>query len=212
MRPHGAVWPGSGERPAGREYVRIVFGSVDGVGERARLLLLVFEQGRKCGGPALSNDLPLCRPDISPVGRNRTSVMRCCWSRLVAAVAVTVAVSPVREPLPGGPPSSPGDRPHRGGDGPVSWPGSPTGHARFAVDQGWSASSEASVALISPMEVEDICHSHPGDSPRSGTRRRRTQGRRRHQASRWHSRGGPSPALSPCPRAAVGILPGVPAG
>jgi hypothetical protein len=74
--------------------VRIVFGSVDGVGERARLLLLVFEQGRKCGGPALSNDLPLCRPDISPVGRNRTSVMRCCWSRLVAAVAVTVAVSP----------------------------------------------------------------------------------------------------------------------
>ena len=49
------------------------------------------------GGPAPSNDRPLFRPDISPGGADRASVMRCGRSLMLsgwsAAVAVTVAVS-----------------------------------------------------------------------------------------------------------------------
>src|SRR5690348_14295888 len=40
--------------------------------------------GRVLGGPASSHDRPFFRPDISPVGADRASVMRCRRSLLLA--------------------------------------------------------------------------------------------------------------------------------
>jgi hypothetical protein len=69
----------------------------------------------------LTPDLPLFRPDISPVGTDRARVMRCRRSLVLAAGCCCCChrcCQPGQDALPGCPRSSPGDRPHRGGDGP----------------------------------------------------------------------------------------------
>jgi hypothetical protein len=70
----------------------------------------------------------LFRPDIFPGGTDRARVMRCRRSLVLVAACCCCCHRCCQPPSdrtsPGCPWSSPGDRPHRGGDGPVSWPGS----------------------------------------------------------------------------------------
>jgi hypothetical protein len=89
---------------------------------------LGYSVGYSRGGSPLILDRLLFRPDISPAGTNRARVMR-CRRPLVLAADCCCCCHRCCQPrsgrlCPAALRRSPGDCPHRGGDGPVSWPGS----------------------------------------------------------------------------------------